>query len=144
MTSQDQLKKLWLSAPEGRLCAREQAKAWALREAWREEKESTYGLYACVANKVCKNENGQPASGQHPTNDAMRQFFAIVDEDPEWFPGKHSDAPRGPKRVLCGAKLSAIVSVAKRFKAEGEVQTDDRGAKAVHELIGFVGRHRRD
>ena len=90
---------------------------------FRAEKESTYGFHAFVACKVCKNANGQPASGQHPTNDAMRQFFATVDEDPEWFPGKHSDAPRGPKRVLCGANLSAIVSAAKRLKAEGEEPT---------------------
>ena len=32
-----QLCDLWLSAPEGKLCAREQAKAWAFREAWRAE-----------------------------------------------------------------------------------------------------------
>ena len=72
MTSQYQLKKPWFSALEGGLCPREQAKAWALREAWREENESTYGLYAFVASKVCKNANGKPAPRQHSTNDAMR------------------------------------------------------------------------
>ena len=37
MSSLQQLEQLWLSAPEGKLCAREQAKAWALREVWLED-----------------------------------------------------------------------------------------------------------
>ena len=123
MSDQDQLRDLWLSAPEGRLCAREQAKAWALRETWHDKNESTYGLYAFVASKVCKNMNGKPSPKEHPTGDSMREFFAKVDDDDEWFPGKHSDAPRGPKRILCGAKVTAIVSAAKRLKAAGEEPT---------------------
>ena len=43
------LSDLWLVAPEGKLCAREQAKAWALREAWRAEGKGAYGLLSFVA-----------------------------------------------------------------------------------------------
>jgi hypothetical protein len=34
MPSQEELRDFWLRAPEGKLCGREQAKAWALREVW--------------------------------------------------------------------------------------------------------------
>ena len=36
----------WLEAPDGSLCAREQAKAFALREMWLAEGKSTYGMLA--------------------------------------------------------------------------------------------------
>jgi hypothetical protein len=53
----------------------------------------------------------------------MEQFFEKVDEDGDWFPGKHSGAQRGPKRVLTGVKVTAIVSAAKRLKAAGDEPT---------------------
>ena len=34
MAEQNAVKRLWLEGVEGRLCGREQAKAWALREVW--------------------------------------------------------------------------------------------------------------
>ena len=34
MPTLQELEQFWLGAPEGKLCAREQAKAWALRELW--------------------------------------------------------------------------------------------------------------
>ena len=46
--------------------------------------------------------------------------MAKVDSDPDWFPGKHSAEPRGPKRLLRGPKLGAVVAAAKRLKANGE------------------------
>ena len=49
----------------------------------------------------------------------MHDFFAKVDADPAWYPGKHDGSTRGPKRVLRGAKRGAIVSAAKRLKAQG-------------------------
>ena len=112
------LSDLWLVAPEGKLCAREQAKAWALREAWRAEGKGAYGLLSFVAARVKTTRNGKPA-GACPTAAAMHQFFEKVDADAEWFPGKQNGEARGPKRVLRGAKRGAIVSAAKRLKAEG-------------------------
>lgn len=41
MASQEDLASLWLEAPEGKLCGREQAKAWALREVWRADEKGT-------------------------------------------------------------------------------------------------------
>ena len=122
MASQDTLKELWLAAPEGRLCAREQAKAWALREVWRQEGKADHGLCTWVASKVKKSKNGKPA-GPHPSSSAIEQFFAKVDDDGEWYPGKQTITKRGPKRVLTGAKVTAIVSAAKRLKTEGEEPT---------------------
>ena len=61
---------LWLVAPEGKLCAREQAKAWALREAWRAEGKGAYGLLSVVAARVKTTRNGKPA-GACPTAAAM-------------------------------------------------------------------------
>ena len=122
MGTQETLKKFWLQAPEGRLCAREQAKAWALREVWREEGKGDHGLYCWVASKVKKTKNGKPA-GARPTSSAMEQFFEKVDADGDWYPGKQTSTKRGPKRVLAGAKVTAIVSAAKRLKAEGQEPT---------------------
>ena len=101
MATQDALKTFWLDAPDGRLCAREQAKAWALREVWREEGNGDHGLYAWVASKVKKTARGKP-NGAHPGRSAMEQFFCKVDEDSDWFPGKHNGVRRGPKRVAAG------------------------------------------
>jgi len=76
------LQKLWLSAPEGKLCAREQAKAWALREVRLAEGGTEYGLYPFVASRVQKNMNGKPTGGS-PTVPSIADFFAKVDSDPE-------------------------------------------------------------
>ena len=87
------MRDFWLSAPEGRLSAWELAKALAFREASRELSGGEVNL-AWVAARVTK------VGGGHPTRSAMCQFFAMVDADPEWFPGKHSGAKRGRKPLL--------------------------------------------
>ena len=122
MPSHDELRNVWLRAPEGKLCGREQAKAWALREVWRAEGKGDYGMYTFIADKVKKSVNGKP-TGASPTKNSIQEFFDKVDSDPEWYPGKTSDARRGPKRLLRGAKVTAIVSAAKRLKAEGNEPT---------------------
>jgi hypothetical protein len=100
MASQDTLRKLWLQAPEGKLCGREQAKAWALREMWKAEGKGNYGMFALVASKVRKNKDGKP-QGDPPSSESMQEFFAKIDDDKGWFPGQHIDEKkRGPKRVL--------------------------------------------
>ena len=122
MSTQADLRDLWLQAPEGKLCAREQAKAWALREVWRAEGKGTYVMYPFIAGKVSKMSGGQPSGGP-PGASALQEFFDKVDKDPEWFPGKTTGTRRGPKRVLRGVKVTAIASAAKRLKAEGEEPT---------------------
>ena len=122
MSSQDQLRAIWLQAPEGNLCGREQAKAWALREVWRAEGKSEYGMYPFIASKLKKMFQGQP-HGAPPGVSSMKTFFDKIDSDPDWFPGKASDTRRGPKRVLRGPKVTAIVSAAKRIKAQNDEPT---------------------
>ena len=116
------LRDAWLAGPEGRLCGREQAKAWALREIWRADGKSAYGMLAFVAARVRKTEHGKPGR-EAPTAEAMKEFFHKLDMDPEWYPGKHSGQKRGRKRVLRGAKRGAVVSAAKRLKTEGQEPT---------------------
>lgn len=116
------LRDLWLAGPEGKLCAREEAKAWGLRAAWEADSKGAYGMLSFVAQRLKKTRRGKPRGGP-PSVAAVQQFFAKVDSDPDWFPGKHDFAKRGPKRVLRGAKASAVVSAAKRMKVEGEEPT---------------------
>jgi len=115
---QDALRDAWLGGPEDRLCGREQAKAWALRETWFEEDKGTYGMYEFIRTRVRKTKNGK-ATGDHPTVNSLKSFFEKVDSDPDWFPGKHSDAKRGPKRILTGPKKNAVIQAAKRIKRDG-------------------------
>ena len=122
MSAQESLCKLWLGGPDDRLCGREQAKAWALREVWRSEGKNTYGMLQFVASRLKKNKNGTP-TGEPPQRSSLQEFFEKVDADSEWYPGKHSGQKRGPKRILTGGKLSAIVSAAKRLKREGDEPT---------------------
>ena len=86
MTALEQLEDLWLSAPEGKLCAREQARAWALREIWVAEGKGQHGLYTFVANRVQTTKDGKPKGGA-PVSQSIKDFFEKVDADPNWFPG---------------------------------------------------------
>ena len=123
MSCQETLESLWLHAPEGKLCGREQAKAWALREVWRSEGKSEYGMLTFVASKLVKNKKGKPSPKDKPTVASVKEFFDKIDGDADWFPGKHSDTKRGPKRVLRGGKVGAIVSACKKLRAEEEEAT---------------------
>ena len=99
------MRDFWLSAPEGRLNTWELAKALAFREASRELSGGEVNL-AWVAARVTK------VGGGHSTRSEMCQFFAMVDADPEWFPGKHSGAKRGRKPLLTPAKRRRIANAA--------------------------------
>ena len=122
MASQEALRSLWLEGKEGGLCGREQAKAWALREVWRSEGKGKYGMVTFVASRLVKMKDGVPR-GDAPTVNSVKEFFEKIDEDPDWFPGKHCGKPRGPKRLLTGVRVTAIASAAKRIKAEDDEVT---------------------
>ena len=51
---QKMLQEAWLGGRVGNLTAMEEARAWALREAWQDEGKSSYGMLAHVASKVYK------------------------------------------------------------------------------------------
>ena len=76
------MRKAWTEGRTGTLSALSEAKAWALREVWRSEGNGEWGLMKFVGERVPKIGGGNP---QQP---AVSKFFAKVDEDPEWFPGK--------------------------------------------------------
>jgi len=116
-STQDALRLSWVGGVEDRLCAREQAKAWALREVWKDDEKSLWGLNEYVASKLRKTKKGQP-KGEHPSAACIGQLFEKMDSDPDWYPGKHNGERRGPKRIITGGKKSAIVAAAKRIKRE--------------------------
>jgi hypothetical protein len=80
-----------------------EAKLWAAREVWRTEKKSEHGLQTFAAKLVTKS-----GTGDHPTQRAVGLFYAKVDADPEWFPGKMYRKKSGPERALSGQQVSAI------------------------------------
>ena len=98
MSTQTSLKEVLLGGKDGCLSAREQLKAWALREAWRQQNDGVYGMHTWIAERLTKNGGGQP------TNNSVKEFLEKVDTDQEWFPGKQYGEQRGRKRVLTGAK----------------------------------------
>jgi len=107
------LKDLWLKAPDDRLCALEQAKALAFREASKELHGPQLNL-PWIADRLTKSG---PNAG-HPSTSALHQFFALVDADPEWFPGKHNGAKRGPKPLLTAAKRQRAAAFLMKQKHE--------------------------
>ena len=70
-----------------------EAKLWPIREVWRAEKRSLYGLQAFAAGLVTKI-----GSDEHPTHRAVGLLYARVDADPEWHPGKSGQVVHGPAK----------------------------------------------
>ena len=60
MADQASLQELWLGGKAGCFSAREQLKAWALREAWRQNNEGSHGMLTWTAEKLVKIRSGQP------------------------------------------------------------------------------------
>ena len=114
---QESLRAAWLDAPRGHLSAWSQAKAWALRECWREDKSSEYGMLAFIAGKLVT------CGGGRPTPQSIGQFFAKADADPSWFPGKVEGLPRGRKRSLSKAQGARIARTAMDMKARNKEPT---------------------
>ena len=74
-----------------------------------------------IAARVRKTKKGKPR-GCHPTGASIKELLEDkMDEDDDWFPGKHSGVKRGPARILVGAKRNAIVSAVQNKKRKNEV-----------------------
>ena len=71
---QDLLRSAWLDAKDGSLSGREQAKAWALREIWKDSGKADYGMKTFIAGKLKKKGGGSPSS------EAMTRFFDKVED----------------------------------------------------------------
>ena len=113
MAARDAMQKLWLHGKVGGLSAREQLKAWALREAWMCDKTGKYGMHAWIAERLTK------VGGGRPTGASVKELLAKIDNDENWYPGKQNGEKRGRKRVLRGAKALAIARCAQSKKAMG-------------------------
>ena len=114
---QDLLKKAWHGGRQGYLSPLSEARAWALREIWQEEGKPDYGMLTYIAGKVKKNGGG------NPTQQAMSKFFAKVDADPEWFPGKSLQEQFGPPSVITPRNQAIVARSAMAMRARGEEVT---------------------
>ena len=118
MSKQEMLQEAWTGGKTGALPAMEQARAWALREAWKEFKPtSSYGMLPFICSKVTKVDGG------HPSVPAMLQFFERVDADDAWFPGKLGRGKFGPDPIFNGTKRAIVARSAMAMKARGEEST---------------------
>ena len=81
----------------GCMSGQTQAKAWALREAWRDEHgDATCGMLTHTASKLYVISPPKEKK-EHPTPSALAQLFQKIDSDKEgWFPGKNDQKKRGP------------------------------------------------
>ena len=125
---QELLKKAWRGGRRGTLSALEEAKAWALREAWRANGKGDYGLHTFVAERVTK------VGGGHPGRDAIRQFFLKVDSDVEWYPGKTTQEQHGPASVITPTKQAAVARSAMAMK--------DRGVEPTYANVVAANKYR--
>ena len=91
--------------------------ALALREASRELTKSGKPNLVWIAGKVKR------VDGEHPSTPSLHEFFAKVDRDPDWSPGKTTGAKRGPAPQFTTAKRRAVASCAMRIKARGDEPT---------------------
>ena len=112
-SKQDVLRSAWLDAKDGSLSGREQAKAWALREIWRDAGKAEYGMKTYVASKLKKQGGGAPSDS------AVRQFFERVDADDDWFPGKANYDSVGAPAVMTGQQRAALARCAMTMKKDG-------------------------
>ena len=109
-SKQDMLRSAWLDAKDSSLSGKEQAKAWALREIWRDAGKADHGLKSYIAWKLKKQGGGAP------TSEAVRKFFEKVDADDDWFPGKENYDNMGTPSVMTGPQRAALACCAMTMK----------------------------
>jgi len=114
---QELLKECWLGGRSNNLSAMSEARAWALREVWRDEKKPDYGMLSYIAGKLKKVNN------KAPTPQALGQFFAKIDADPEWFPGKSDRTVNGPASVITPTNQAIVARSAMAMAQRGEEPT---------------------
>ena len=121
-SKQELLRKAWLGGRHGNLSPMMEARAWALREVWKDDKESSYGMLEYIAGKVVKvAPEGEEA--EQPTKQAMAKFFLKVDADPDWFPGESSQEKHGPSSVINATNQAIVARSAMAMKSRGEEVT---------------------
>ena len=64
-----------------------------------------------IAGKLRKTDStGKAYSDDPPSHGSLTEFFAKVDADPDWFPGKHNGQKRGPQPLMTKAKRARIAA----------------------------------
>ena len=124
VSRQTVLREAWLGGMVGCMSGQTQAKAWALREAWKgEHGDKTYGMLTHIASKLYVVSQPK-AKKEHPTISALIQFFQKVDSDKEgWYPGKSDQKKRGPDPAINGTNRNVIARSAMTLKENGEEVT---------------------
>ena len=73
------LQQAWLGGCEGTMSAQTQARAWGLREAWKDERgDKIYGMLTHIASKVYTITKPR-AKKEHPSTSALSQLFEKID-----------------------------------------------------------------
>ena len=126
---QELLRDAWLAARKGNLCALSECKAWALREVWREQKDSDHGLNVFASERLTKKGGGRPGA------DAIAKLFKKIDADAAWFPGKKSQGEFGPKRALSATAEQALARSAMSMKERDEEPTYAKMVGACKQAI---------
>ena len=120
-SKQELLREAWLGEREGNMSAQQEARAWALRETWKEEHgDKTYGMLPHIANKVYKVAKKKK---EHPTSSALSQLFQKIDNDKGWFPGKSEQVKHGPAPAINGTNQGIIARTAMTMKDNGKEVT---------------------
>ena len=114
---QELLKEAWLGGRDGYLSPLSEARAWALREVWRDENTSEWGMMSYISGKLKKKGGG------HPSVAAVSKFFAKLDADPEWFPGKTDRTSYGPASVITPTNQAIVARSAMAMAARGQEPT---------------------
>ena len=121
-SKQELLKKAWHGGRRSNFSPMMEAKAWAFREVWNDDKESSYGMLEYIVGKMVKVG---PAGGkpEQPTDQAMAKFFQKVDADQDWYLGKSTQEKHGPSSVISGTNQAIVARSAMAMKNRGEEVT---------------------
>ena len=104
------LERCWLGGNANHLSAKELLKALCYREVMKDSEVPAHGMTTRIAKRL-KKVGGGPVAAQ-----GLRQIFARVDADPDWYPGKSYQEVHGPARVLTGQKRRALAECAMALK----------------------------
>ena len=112
-SQQELLEEAWLGGRTGNLSALSEAKAWALRETWRESGKSGYGMLTFISKRVKK------IGGGCPSHSAISQLLEKIDADRDWFPGKSRQERHGPQSAITPTKQAIVARSAMIRKEQG-------------------------
>ena len=115
---QEVLRRAWTEGRKGYLSAWSEAKLRALHEVWRSEKKSERGLLPVAAASVKKH-----GTNKSPSTVVVFNFYAKVDADSDWLPGKLYREKNGPDRVPSWPQVSGLARCAQAMKERGQEPT---------------------